>query len=249
MNSEVKDNEDLPYSNAVPTLSLPAPQSRNSASGEDEFTADDYRLALRLLVGAALEGGDELSERIRTWWETTKRLEQESGAPLPGLQDSGGSPLLYTVLGLLFKTPDYLSKSVNTVDHITTRSTLFVFRLMKPITNSRVLRPVRRRYEIFVNRGESVVGSLEGSGRSEGHFSRNLVRQQVDEDTLKEILAYLAEQAKLRALIAEQSLETAGDASTEIRVRSAAVDSSLDNIIDNLLRRQKLKTPPADSSS
>jgi hypothetical protein len=107
------------------------------------------------------------------------------------------------------------------------------------------MRPVQRRYQYFVARGESEVSSLKFTGRTEARTSRLLIRQEVNEDTLEDILAYLVEKAKIRDLLAEQGVEAAGDVSTEIRVRSAAVDSSLDNIVDNIMRRQKAKTPPS----
>jgi hypothetical protein len=53
----------------------------------------------------------------------------------------------------------------------------------------------------------------------------------------------------MRELIAETSAEVGGDALDEARVRSAEVDSALDNIVDNILRRQKIQTPPTGSSS
>lgn len=247
MNSDVIDNENFPNSSA--DLVLMAPHNTPSAAGEDKFTAEDYRTALRMMVGAALEGGDELSRRIRVRLNITQRMEQEIGAPVPGLQDMDSSPLLYTAIGLLFKTPDYLNQGLKTVDQITTRAASLVSRLTRPISHSRILRPVRRRYKDLVYRSGSAMDSLEANGRAEASLSRTLVRQQVNDETIEEILAYLVEKAKLRDLIAEQGLAAADDATTEIRLRSAAVDSSLDNIVDNLLRRKKLNTPPAGSSS
>jgi hypothetical protein len=53
--------------------------------------------------------------------------------------------------------------------------------------------------------------------------------------------------SKMRAI--ETSAEVGGDALDEVRGRSASVDSSLDDIIDNILRRQKHETPPPSSLS
>lgn len=245
MNPEDKSDKELTYRSADRTLALTAPQTNSPASGESEFTAEDYRTALRLLVGAALEGSDELLLRIRPWWASVQEWERESGAGFIGVEEKGGSPLLYTFLGLLFRTSDSLSKGASTVGHVSSRATSIVSRLLRPITNSRVMRPVQRRYNYYVARGESAVSSLQGTGRAEARTSRLLIRQEVNEDTLEDILAYLVEKAKIRDLIAEQGVEAAADASTEIRVRSAAVDSSLDNIVDNIMRRQKAKTPPS----
>ena len=249
MNPEYKNDKALTYASTNRNVALPAPQTSSSASGESEFTVEDYRTALRLLVGAALEGSDELLLRLRPWWASVQELERESAASLLQVEEKGGSPLLYTILGLLFRTSDYVSRSASTVGRVSSRATSIVSRLMRPLTHSRVMRPVQRRYNYFVARGESEVSSLQFTGRTEARTSRLLIRQEVNEDTLEDILAYLVEKAKIRDLLAEQGVEAAGDVSTEIRVRSAAVDSSLDNIVDNIMRRQKAKTPPSGSSS
>ena len=249
MNSKESNAKELPYRSGDRTLALPAPRTSNSASGDGEFTVEDYRTALRVLVGAALEGTDELRSRIGPWWENVQEWERESGSSYGGFVGTGGSPLLYTILGLLFKTPDYLSRGTSTVGRVTSRAASIVSWFTRPITHSRIMRPVQRRYNYFVARGESVMSSVIGVGRSEARSSRALVRQNINDEALEDILTYLVEKAKMRELIAEQGVEAAADVSTEIRTRSAAVDSSLDNLVDNILRRQKGKTPPSGSSS
>ena len=245
MNSSIQNDEKFPNNRVDLSLALPAPPRSSSTSADSEFTVEDYKIALRLLVGAALEGGDELSYRIRTWWATVPKGEYESGASLTEMEGKGGSSLLYTILGLLFRTSESVSRGASTAGRLSSRATSIVSRLMKPITNSRVMRPVQRHYQYYIARGESVVSSLNGIGRYEARSSRALIRQQVSDDTLEDILTYLVEKAKIRELIAEQGVDAASDASTEIRVRSAAVDSSLDRIVDNILRRQKLHKPPS----
>ena len=53
----------------------------------------------------------------------------------------------------------------------------------------------------------------------------------------------------MNELIVETIAEVGGDGLDEARRRSASVDSSLDDIIDNVLRRQKRETPPPSSIS
>ena len=245
MNPDNKNDKEFRTGSTDMTVVIPAPQTSNSASGEDEFTAEDYRTALRLLVGAALEGTDELRLRLQPWWEDVQEWERHNTASVTLLEGKDRNTLLYSFLGVLFKTPKYLSRGTATAGRLSSRATSIVSRLMRPITRSRVMRPVQRNYEYLVARGESVVNSLSATGRSEARTSRLLVRQNVSDDALEDILTYLVEKAKIRDLIAEQGVEAAGDASTEIRLRSAMVDSSLDNIIDNILRRQKLEKPPS----
>ena len=245
MNSEDKD---IPSSSVDLIPALPAPQTSSSASGEIEFTAEDHKTALRMLVGAALEGSDELRKQIKTRLTNIQKGEQEIDASI--LEDeTGGSPLLYTLIGLLFKTPKYLSWGTSTADHAYSRATSFVSRFTKPITNSWVLRPMRRRYDALAAHGESVVSSLEKIGRSEAPPSRALIRQQVSDETIEGFLTYIVEKSKIREMIVETSTQVGDDALVEMRGRGASVDSSLDNLVDNILRRKKLQTPPSDSLS
>jgi hypothetical protein len=247
MVSEDKNSTEIQDNSADQTIVRSASQASSSTSQASEFTAEDYRTALRLLVGAALEGNDELRKRIRNLRTTVGKRELESDPTYLGMDKKCGSPLLYTVLGLLFKTPDYLNRGASIAGRLSTRATTVVSKLMKPITHSRIMRPARQRYNSLVERGESTVKSLEKIGRSEARSSRYLVRQEETDEMLEDVLNFVVEKAKLRELIAEQSAAAATDVSTEIRQRSAAVDSSLDNIVDNLLRRQKQQTPPSSS--
>jgi hypothetical protein len=248
MNYQDKNDEDFRKNSTDLILALPAPQTSSSATGESEFTAEDYKAALRLLVGAALDGNDELRNRIKTWRENIQKGEQEIEASIFE-EETGGSSLLYTFIGLLFKTPEYVSWGISTADRASSLLTTFVSRATRPITNSWALRPVQRRYNGLLTRGESVVSSLEKIGRSEARSSRALFRQQVNDEVVEEFLVYIVEKSKIREMIQETTVDVGGDALTEVRGRTASVDSSLDNIVDNILRRQKLKTPPSGSVS
>jgi hypothetical protein len=94
-----------------------------------------------------------------------------------------------------------------------------------------------------------VVSSLEKIGRSEASPSRVLIRQQVSDETIEGFLAYIVEKSKIREIIVETSTQVGGDAMIEIRGRGASIDSSLDNVVDNILRRKKLQMPSDDSLS
>jgi hypothetical protein len=249
MDNQDKKDEDYIIRGVDLTLALPAPQAGSSASGEIEFTAEDYKTALRLLLGAALEANDELRYRLKTWLVTVQQRERERGAPFPEFAERDGSALLYTAFGLLLKTADSVSKGSSTAGHVAGRATSFVSRLSKPITHSRVLRPVRRRYHALGRRWEAVVTPFEKTGRAKARSSRLLIRQEINEEIVEELLIYLVERSKMREMIEETSAELGTDALTEMRGRSASMDSALDELVDNLLRRQKSKTPPADSSS
>jgi hypothetical protein len=241
-----KDGKPSPNSGVNLTPALPAPLVGSTASQDDEYTVEDYRTALRLLLGAALEGNDEFRVRSANWRETARQRALEAGAPL---EEEGGSPLVYALLGLMFEAPEYLDRVVSAADRVSARAASFTFKLFRPVANSWFMRPVRRRFDGLVARGESVVHPLEARGRSEVRFSRDLIRQEVNDEAAEEFLTYLVERSKLQQLITEASAEVGGDALTEIRGRSATVDSSLDDLVDRFLRRQKQRTPPGSPSS
>jgi hypothetical protein len=249
MDNKDQKDEDYIIRGVDLTLALPAPQAGSSATGEIEFTAQDYKTALRLLLGAALEANDELRYRLKTWLVAVQQRERESGAAFSVSEGRDGSPLLYTAFGLLLKSADYLNAGASTAGHVAGRATSLVSRLAKPITHSWVLRPVRRRYHALGRRWDAVVTPLEETGRAKARSSRALVRQEINEEIVEELLIYLVERSKMREMIEETSAELGSDALTEMRGRSASVDSSLDELVDNILKRQKPKTPPSDPLS
>ena len=75
-----------------------------------------------------------------------------------------------------------------------------------------------------------MVSPLEETGRSKARSSRLLVRQELNEEMVEEFLVYLVERSKMREMIVETSAEVGSDALTDVRGRTAAVDSSLDNV-------------------
>lgn len=249
MDNKDQKGEDYVIRGVDLTLTLPAPQPSSPTYGEIEFTAEDYQTALRLLVGAALEVNDELRYRLKTWLVSIENREREKGAAISELEGTGGSPLLYTVFGLLIETAHTVSKGASTTVHVAGRATSLVSRITKPITHSRVLRPVRRRYHALGRRWEAVVTPLEETGRATARSSRLLVRQELNEEVVEELLVYLVERSKMREMIVETSAEVGSDALTDVRERTAAVDSSLDRVIDNLLRRQKPNPPSSGSNA
>ena len=248
MNSTELNDENFPPGSADLIPALPAPQTSSPDSKTVAFTEQDYKTAVRLLVGALLEGNDELRYRAKTWLTNVQKVEQEIDA-LNLAEETGGSALVYALIGLLFKSPRYMERITHTAGHAATYAASIVSRFTRPITSSRVLRPVRRRYSTLELRGESLVNSLEKIGRSEASPSRLLIREQVKEEAVEDVLVYMVEKSKMKEMIVETSTAVGGDALVEIRGRTASVDSSLDNLVDNLLRRQKPKTAPTDSSS
>ena len=242
-----EDDEDFPYSS--PDLSPGMPEPATSSADTDQLSVEDYKTALRLIVGSALVGNDELRQRIKTWRKTIQNTKLAEGATIAELGETSGDHLLYFLVGLLFQTPGTLHGGASAVSRASSHAFSAVSRFLEPINNSRFMQPIRRRYQNYVEAGESIVNSLEEEGRSEVQSSRALVQQQANDELISDVLEYLVEKAKLRELIEGQSVELAGDAVSEFRGRSADIDTSLDNLVQNVLRRQKAEAPPPDSQA
>jgi hypothetical protein len=239
------DDEDFPYSS--PDLSPGLPEPVASYAETDQLSVEDYKTVLRLIVGSAVVGNDELRQRIRTWRKNIQNTRLEGSAPILEPGETSGDHFLYLLVGLLFQTPDYFQGSASAVNRVSSRAFSAISRFLEPINNSRLMQPVRRRYENYVKVGESIVNSLEKEGQVEVQSSRALVQQQANDELISDVLEYLVEKAKIRELIEGQSVEFAGDAVSEFRGRSADVDASLDNLVKTVLRRQKAKEPPPHS--
>jgi len=245
MKATEDDDEDFPYSS--PDLSPGIPVPATSSDETDQLSVEDYKTVLRLMVGSALVGNDELRQRIKTWRKTIQNTHLEGSVPVLELGETSSDHLLYFLIGLLFQTPEALHGGSSVVGRASSRAFSAVSRFLEPINNSRLMQPIRDRFQMYVKVGESIVNSLEEEGRSEVQSSRALVQQQANDELISDVLEYLVEKAKLRELIEGQSVEFAGDAMTEFRGRSADVDASLDNLVQTVLRRQKAKELPPDS--
>ena len=99
------DDEDFPYSS--PDLSPGMPEPATSSVETDQLSVEDYKTVLRLIVGSALVGNDELRQRIKTWRKNIQNTRLEGSVPILEPGETSGDHLLYFLVGLLFQTPDY----------------------------------------------------------------------------------------------------------------------------------------------
>ena len=113
--------------------------------------------------------------------------------------------------------------------------------MFAPLTKSRLWRPVQERFDIYSERGESIVNSWMNIGRREEQVSRALVRQQAYEETVNDVIDYLAQKPEVRELVQQQSVGMAGEIVDDIRERSSEYDTLLEERVNKLLRRKRPK--------
>jgi hypothetical protein len=212
------------------------PASAN-VPGSDQETA---LILLRLLVGGVLEGSDELLRRLQ---ERQQAIEQHpvNSAPRVISQDEADiERLRYALIGLLFETPGAINRGLARVVENTERASNTVSRIVGPVTRSRLLRPVRRRYQRLAARREATLNRLVELGWLETQRGRVMARSTVTE-TVDEVLEYLAGSPEIRDLVQQQGVSLTTEVVDELRRRVAAAD----RLLDSVLRREESTSPPA----
>jgi len=160
------------------------------------------RMVMRLLIGSAVIGREELKRRFQ---------DRQSEVHVSAVALNEVTPLetdadraKYATLGAMVKSSDAMRRGVSTLGQISNRAHGRFTRSINPITNSRPMSPVRRQYQRFIDRGDMIVSNWIATGRMEEYLSRQLVQDTATE-AIEETLDYLADSPEMDELIQEQS--------------------------------------------
>jgi hypothetical protein len=217
----------------------PVKREAEQAAGSPETKRDSLRTFMRLLVGGAVIGADELLRRSR---QRQAEIQQSVAqkmviAPYSELERNHRR---HTLIGLLFETPEVMSSGLAKVGRVSGAATGLVGKVLGPIANSRLARPVKRRYDNLVARGESTLERWAERGRVEEQVSRALTEQTIAElvdDVMAEVMTQLAQKPEVRELLQQQSVSLAGEVIGEVRQRTASTDALLERLARAMLRR------------
>lgn len=160
-----------------------------------------YRSLARLLVGAALEGGDELLSRVRTWEEEHPR---EEGKILAAEEETAYEQLRYALVGFLFEAPETAARSVIRTAEMAESVGRTGERMFGPVVRSRLFGPVRRRGQRFQARMESAVERWADIGRIEEPSGREMV-QALTPQLIDDVVAVFADNEAIQELIRTQA--------------------------------------------
>ncbi len=227
----IKD-DDFPTYSTDPELSPPVAGAVNAVQDEQEL-----RILLRFLIGSAVEGNDEFWRRARIWQAELERARISGAYPSADIETEGAR-LRYAMLGIFFQTLDSWSKSLKFVQEFSGQAYQQFDRMVSPLVNSRLFRPLRRGVDRLVSRGESIIESWIEAGRREEQLSRSLVREQAFDDLVNQVLDYLAAKPEIRDLVQDQGVGMAEEVVGEFRSRSSDIDSLLARVADAILRRE-----------
>jgi len=178
------------------------------------------RMVIRLALGSIILGREELNRRFR---EKQAQLNQSLSPQLTNRsEESPNDRSRYAVEGALVQTSETLSRGVQTIGNATNAVFKLASRLARPVTGSRVMRPVRRQFDRFEARGEQVMQTWINTGRSEEYLSRALV-QDTTTEIIEEVLDYLAVSPEMDQLVQQQTSDMAGDVVEEFQDRTTRI--------------------------
>jgi hypothetical protein len=200
--------------------------------------ADTVRLLASLLLGGAVEGSDQFFRRLQEWQAATSSKSGETYSESPN--ETENERLRYALIGLLSKTPELTHSTFSTAIEAADSAYGAVSNWFSPMTNSRLLRPVRRRYDHWASHGATIVERWIDAGRATEQGSRALVRQAATDGTdeaMDEVIGIMAVKPEVRDLITQQSIGFAGQIITTVRIRTAVADTSVESRLHRIFRR------------
>ena len=223
------------------------------------------RSLTRLTIGGLLLGADLLKEQLDKWeqavdqGESTESTEQVEGIdPLPEVLPPPGEYKLsqepsverasLALAGLVFETQERIERGAGWLARMGGRFNRVISPLVGSFGASRFIKPVNRRFDQLVARGQVEVDRWVQTGRTELGHSRQLVKIATTE-TVDASLGYLSQSEDVMELIQEQSTGLAAEVIEEMRERTVSGDNLLESIVRSFFRRkprEQLPPPPLE---
>ncbi len=159
------------------------------------------RMVMRLALGSAVIGREQLKRRFQEKQSETyvsaATLNQET--PI----ESEADRARYAAIGAMAKSSDALRRRVAALGRVSNRVFGRLTRTFDPLTNSRLLSPLRRQYQRYSDHGDRLVSDWVAAGRREEYLSRQLA-QDITIEAIEETLDYLPESPKLDELVQQR---------------------------------------------
>jgi len=218
-----------------------------SSKQPDKPRIGTVRMLMRMALGGAVIGREELKNRFQ---------DKQSDAHISGVELNRVTPIeseadraRYAVVGAMANSSDALRKNISKISRRTDRSFSRLTRAMRPVTDSRLLRPFQRRYQRYLDHGDKIVSSWVAAGRREEYLGRQLA-QETAIDSIEETLDYLADSPELDELMAQQSVDLVDDILfDDIRESASSTSLILSNWFNTVILRRKSQIDSIPPSS
>lgn len=256
MDDEEHAEDVLPYhDDGSPGWHMEIPETGSSRSEVQDSSSSG--VLSRVSLGSALLAVDALSERLEQVEEAEQRTDPEprtlDSVLVPAMEweerfgQAPGMAARHLTIGVMIDTRSKVSRGLeflNGAGNATVRVLEFVF---DPITQSRLFRPVRKRYHAAVDRGENQVNYWMNLGRAEDVRSRDLAETaltQVVDESMDELVDNDRIQEFVQEMLTAQSLGIIDEAIEEIRERGVSSDTFFEYPIRRIFRRSSRHTIP-----
>ncbi len=195
------------------------------------------RMLMRMALGSTIIGREELKNRFQ---------DKQSEPHIPGAELNRVTPIeseadraRYAVVGAIANSSEVLRRSLSKLGQRSDRSYGRLSRAIQPATDSRLLKPFRRRYRRYLDHGDKVVSKWVAAGRREEYLGRQLAQETAIE-SIEETLDYLADSPELDELMAQQSVDLVDDILfDDIRESASNTSLILTNWFNTVILRRK----------
>jgi hypothetical protein len=214
---------------------VPAETTSDTRPNDDRF--DATASLLRLLVGGALVGAEELRLRLERWQEATRA--STTTATQAVAPQTASDALRYTLVGMLFETETRMRRRFSAMLARLARASHEANLFYTTVTSDMrytPLDPLRMRLDEMLYRATMTIDRWTDRGWIEEQHSRRMAREAAAR-VVDELLDYMAQNPEVRELIEQQSLNMAETAVDEVRDRTATADMWIERIARSLLHR------------
>ena len=197
------------------------------------------RMVMRLMLGSAVIGREEM---LRRFQEKQNEVSISASAlnevtPIESETDR----LRYATIGAIARSSNTFQRGASTVGRLANRTFGLFSRSVSPVTESRLMSPLRRRYQRYVDQGEKIVGGWVAAGRREEYLGRQLAQDAVIE-SIEEALDYLAVSPEMDELVQQQSTDLVEDVFDDVEERTSRTGMILVDWFSGMaLRRPRSK--------
>ncbi|MCP4167098.1 MAG: hypothetical protein GY759_14595 [Chloroflexi bacterium] len=162
-----------------------------------------YRSLMRLLVGGAIEGGDELMQRLRAWEAEHLPAEGERQGQKVDPDETAMQRARYALVGLLYEAPEIAITSALNLYETSERVGNVLESLVGPVADSWAMRPVRKRYDRLQARAGLAIERWVATGRVQEPYGRAMARDLVPE-VIDDVVIELTDNKEIETLIKVQ---------------------------------------------
>ncbi len=210
----------------------------------------------RLTIGSALIAIDTLAERIENAQseeadETPRREPEDVLIPMAEWDETFGlsrnKDARYVMLGMMADARSSAHRGGSFLNRVSTSTAKAITFVLGPVSRSPFFRPIGKRFDSAVSRGETQVKHWMDLGREEDYHSRRLAQttlNRVADDTMDVVVDNPRIELFIQEIIQAQSQGMIAEGIEELRERSISSDLFLERPIRRLLRRPSRDSIP-----